>query len=395
MNKRLKYRKWVPTKGRSPSNPVDVQQQPQHKVSRRNLRLSVAAVLGTALLMSTPQIIGRWSQIVPVLSQAVPTNYGEGIEADWVAAAPGKVEPSSGEIRVGALMLGRVAEILVSVNDGVEEGDLLVRLDDDETRARLTSAEAEVAARKRDRDVAPASGAAMDRRRSEDSVATAEQGVIAAKAEVDRLSRRDQRDPTKGMTLTNARNVVLRAQKTLELARSELARLKASNSKAPSQPDTALTIARAELSAIQAQLEKTRIRAPIAGTILYLPVRVGETVNPSPDQVLLVLADISKLRVRADLDERSVGKVTIGQLAHVRGDAYPGHSFSGKVVRIGPSLTPRQTVLVGRRRGGEGNVVDVQVELLEDHRFLPGMQVDVYFLELRAEQGNAQSRADP
>jgi HlyD family secretion protein len=395
MNKRRKYRKWVPTKGRSPSNPLDVQRQPQHKIIRRNFILSAAIVLGTALLMSAPEIIGRWSQMVPVSSQAVPTNYGEGIDSDWVAAAPGKVEPSSGEIRVGALMLGRVAEILVSVNDSVGEGDLLVRLDDDEMRARLTSAEAEVAARKRDRDAASASGAAMDRRRAEDSIATAEQAVIAARAEVDRLSRRNRDDPSKEMALTDARKVVLRAQKTLELERSELARLKAANSKAPSQPDTALTIARAELAASQAQLEKTRIRAPIAGTILYLPVRVGETVAPSPDQMLLVLADISKLRVRADLDERNAGKVTVGQPAHIRAEAYPGDSFSGKVVSMGPALTPRQTILVGRRRGAEGNVVDVQVELLENHRLLPGMQVDVYFLRSRTEQGNVQSRADP
>ena len=56
----------------------------------------------------------------------------------------------------------------------------------------------------------------------------------------------------------------------------ELAGLKAANSKARSPSETALTIARAELGAAKAQFEKSRIRAPLAETILHLPVRVGE-----------------------------------------------------------------------------------------------------------------------
>ena len=49
---------------------------------------------------------------------------------DYDVAAPGRVEPKSGEIRLGATYLGRVEEVLVSVDDKVEEGELLLRLDD-------------------------------------------------------------------------------------------------------------------------------------------------------------------------------------------------------------------------------------------------------------------------
>lgn len=54
---------------------------------------------------------------------------------EWVAAAPGRVEPGSGEIRVGSALLGKVAEVPVAINDKVEEGQLLIRLDDEEARA--------------------------------------------------------------------------------------------------------------------------------------------------------------------------------------------------------------------------------------------------------------------
>src|SRR5215471_5275831 len=55
----------------------------------------------------------------------------------WQAVAPGRVEPRSGEIRIVAPVVGRIGEVLVKVNDRVFTGEALVRLDDDETRARL------------------------------------------------------------------------------------------------------------------------------------------------------------------------------------------------------------------------------------------------------------------
>ncbi|MGL4398000.1 MAG: biotin/lipoyl-binding protein, partial [Hyphomicrobium sp.] len=53
-------------------------------------------------------------------------------ELAWIAAAPGRVEPKSGLVRVGAGLLGRIADVSVKVNDKVEEGELLIRLDDEE-----------------------------------------------------------------------------------------------------------------------------------------------------------------------------------------------------------------------------------------------------------------------
>ncbi len=77
---------------------------------------------------------------------------------DWVAAAPGRIEPKSGEIHLGTSLLGRVGEVLVGVEDKVEEGELLIRLDDSEARAKLASAETEAEALREDREKAFASG---------------------------------------------------------------------------------------------------------------------------------------------------------------------------------------------------------------------------------------------
>ena len=88
----------------------------------------------------------------------------------WIAAAPGKVEPKSGEIRIGTSLPGRVLEVLIGVNDKVEVGELLIRVDDEEARARLAAAEAEAAVRKQERDSQPTPAGREDIRRAEDAV---------------------------------------------------------------------------------------------------------------------------------------------------------------------------------------------------------------------------------
>src|SRR6266511_2004233 len=88
-------------------------------------------------------------------------------EKRWEAVAPGRVEPWSGEIKVSAAIVGRIAEVLVKTNDKVFAGELLVRLDDDEARARVVAAEAQVAIRKRARNDQAAAKRSADRRKNE------------------------------------------------------------------------------------------------------------------------------------------------------------------------------------------------------------------------------------
>src|SRR5262249_5682200 len=102
-------------------------------------------------------------------------------KVDWLAAAPGRIEPKSGLVRVGAQLLGRIAEVTVKLNDKVEEGELLIRLDDDEARARLQAAETEAASRKRERDAQPLDKARDDLREAEDNVFSAERALTNAR----------------------------------------------------------------------------------------------------------------------------------------------------------------------------------------------------------------------
>ena len=92
----------------------------------------------------------------------------------WEAAAPGRVEPNGGEIRMGSVIPGRIVEVTVKPNDRVSAGDLLVRLSDDEALARLHAARAEAAVRKRERDTAEANPAELVKTRRQAQDATME-----------------------------------------------------------------------------------------------------------------------------------------------------------------------------------------------------------------------------
>src|SRR5262245_21577270 len=98
-------------------------------------------------------------------------------EKRWEAVAPGRVEPWSGEIKVSASAIGRITEVLVKTNDKVFTGELMIRLDDDEARARVLAAEAQVALRKRARNDQTAARRSTERRKNEDAVADAERAI--------------------------------------------------------------------------------------------------------------------------------------------------------------------------------------------------------------------------
>lgn len=147
--------------------------------------------------------------------------------AQWVAAAPGRVEPGSGEVNIGVAVLGQVADVTVRVNDKVEEGELLIRLDDEEARARLAAAEAEAGLRKRQRDAEPATSGRDDVTRGEDNVYSAEREVIGARFELDAALAGKRRGETTDQQLADARRRLGKAQERVERERLNYAQAQA------------------------------------------------------------------------------------------------------------------------------------------------------------------------
>src|SRR5262249_23322805 len=100
--------------------------------------------------------------------------------------------------------------------------------------------------------------------------------------------------------------------------------------------------AEAHLAEEKSYLEKTIIRAPINGIVLRRHAKAGENVSAAAP--VFTIADDSVIRVRADVDEVDVARISIGQSAFVKANAFGETTFPGKVVRISPVLGKKNIV---------------------------------------------------
>lgn len=308
-------------------------------------------------------------------ASAAETSGGE----PWLAVAPGRVEPRSGEIRISAPVLARIGDVLVDVNDKVFAGQPLVRLDDDEIQARLLAAQAQVALRAHARNEQHQPGRTADRRQAEDAVAGSEQAVADAWSALDRAVAAKRSRKGSEADIDAARAGLKRAQDRLGAQQADLRRLEIEGAPLPSETEGQLNVARAEWLGARAAVDKLTIRAPIAGTILQVNARAGELATPSAAQPLLLLGDLSAMRVRAEVDERDFGKVKIGQAAVVRSAAFRGREFAGKVVSIAPLVQPGRIVSGEQHNLTDVSAAEVIVDLTDPGPLAAGMKVDVYF----------------
>lgn len=343
--------------------------------------LIATAIAGTFLFSSIdggPATKGHYSLFVGNSAEA--QNAETKPRPRWAASATGRVEPLSGAVNIGTLVGGRISEVPVAVGDLVSEGDVLVKLDDKDARQRIRAATAEADVRQLERAEEEVTGLALERREAEDEVAAARRERFTAWDALDETVDLKRAGEARESDVTAARGAVEKAEERLSTA---LKALNAVNAKSdmplPGRLDTSLTIARADLALAEEAFEKTRIRAPFNGSVLNVFARAGETVGPTSGAPLAVFGDLSKLRVRAEVEERDVAKVQIGQKVVVKADAFPDQQFEGVVKEISGALGSPRIASRGPRRPNDVDVLEVIVDLDGVPPLLTGMRVDVFF----------------
>ncbi len=304
-----------------------------------------------------------------------------GAEPVWAAAAPGRVEPKGRALRVSAPAPAVIEEVLVQLNDRVKAGDLLIRLDDAELKAKLQAAEAQAAAREADRNSTEARGGSRNRRKAEDALYDAEREAFEARLELDRLISLAHSNQASAKEVEKGRAAVAAAQEKVGRERADLKRVLSKNLPARSRQEAALAAARAEVAVVAASFERTHIRAPIDADVLELRAKIGETANPQAESPLLVLGDTSRLQVRAEVQERDVRKIHAGQAAVVKSDAFPNRSFEARVSVIARALSEPQLMMRGQRKPTDADILEVVLDLNDGVPLLPGMRTDVLFRE--------------
>jgi HlyD family secretion protein len=128
-------------------------------------------------------------------------------------------------------------------------------------------------------------------------------------------------------------------------------------------------------------LDDTVVRSPVQGTIISRPVEVGQVISSPTSAVgggtiLMTMADLSKVRVRALVDEIDVGKVTIGQVVSIKVAAYRDKEFFGIVSKIEPKAMIEQNVTTFPV------LIDIEND---DNLLLLGMNTDVVIEVLNKE----------
>jgi HlyD family secretion protein len=107
--------------------------------------------------------------------------------------------------------------------------------------------------------------------------------------------------------------------------------------------EAAVTQAQASLNQNEVNLEHTVIRAPIDGIVISRLVDMGQTVAASlqAPELFIIAADLTKMRVLANIDEADIGRIRPGQRVTFTVDAYPGEEFEGSVsqIRLEPVVT--------------------------------------------------------
>lgn len=352
------------------------------KVSSTASSLVLAAILAIGVGL----VVENWSRLRGEVPATGPEPKAATVKAtpaqapSWTASAPGRVEPRGGEIRISPQAPGRVVEVLVRMNDTVSRGDLLVRIADDEAQARLAMAESEAAVRRRERDAETVQRLPLERRNAEDAAAAAERALHAARMELDRLIIAKRAGTATEDEIAKGRTVITQASDKLDQERANLRRVQATQGMPlPTRLEASLTTARAEITLAEAAVERTRVRAPTNGSVLQVNARVGEMAGLSAEEPMLLFGDTSRLRVRAEVEERDVNKIRNGQQAIVRSDAFPGVEFTGRIERTAQSLNAPRLGARGPRRPTDNEVMEVLIDLDGRPQLLPGMRVDVFF----------------
>lgn len=301
----------------------------------------------------------------------------------WSATAQGRVEPKTGEVKLSSLSAGRIDTVLVKVNDKVVTGDVLVKIDDTDALARVMGADAEAGVRKRERDSETnVPKLVLDRRAAEDNLNATERAIATARMTLDRLLMERRARPTSVTPgqLDAARKEIDAALAKLATDREALRQSQvAAGVPLPTRLEAGLTAGRAELSAAEAALERTRIRAPFDGTVLQVFAQEGELAAASPEQPMVIVGDLSQLRVKAEVEERDAAKIAVGQSVVLKSDAYPDREFAGKVATVALAMRPPKLAHRGPRRPNDLDTLEVVIDVAQGSVLMPGMRVDVYF----------------
>lgn len=315
--------------------------------SPKLLLLGIAALVALAALA----YVFLFSPARTISVAAVRTETGGASAGESVLSASGYVVAHH-KIAVGAKVMGRVAWIGVEKGDTVQSGQVLVRLEDNEFRAQVNQAQANLAAAQAQLDRLRTGSRPQEKLKDKAAVLEAEANWRNADAEY-------QRTETLFRSGVASKSELDRALAQRDTAAALVQSAKQSSSMTdigPRQED--IRAAEAAVKQMQAavdyantQLAATEIKAPVSGTVLERIVERGEMVSPSAfggsgaRTSVVDLADLTDLQVELDISQTDFARLKPSQRAEIIPDAFPNLRFSGFIAEIAPEADRAKATL--------------------------------------------------
>ena len=365
---------------RGPAAPPPVRNRAPQKVL-----LLLAVLIGLAVL----GYFYFFSAAKTITAAPVKVETGASSAAGAVLSASGYVVAHH-KIAVGAKVMGRVAWIGVEKGDRVREGQVLVRLEDQEFRAQVNQAKANLATVQARLDQLRAGSRPQEKLKDKAAVAQADANLRNAEADYDRAARLYPAGIISKAELD-------RAVAQRDAARAGLDAARQSSSMTDIGPRAEeISAAAAQVRQTQAaldyantQLAATEIKAPVSGTVLERIVERGEMVSPSAvgesgaKTSVVSLADLNDLQIELDISQQDFARLKMGQRAEIIPEAFQNLKYSGFIAEIAPEANRAKATVQ----------IKVKVES-PDEQLRPEMNARVNFLtDAAAEPANGKPAA--
>ncbi len=281
----------------------------------------------------------------------------------------GKIEPIQ-NFEAHAPVATTVKKLLVNEGDMVKKGELLLQLDDADARAQAARALAQMRSADANLIATHTGGTHEEVLSNEASLVKAHGDFSSAQRNLDAMKRLQQSGAASPAEVSEAENRLQTAQAQVNLLEQKL-------KERYSQPEVQRVFAQkieaaTAYNAAKDILDSSNVRAPQDGIVYSLPVRQGQYVNAG--DLLLQVANLSKVQVRGFVDEPDIGRLQTGQKVSIEWDAIPGRIWEGKLTRVPTTVIVRGTRTVGEIKcevdNGDGKLlpnINVNVTILTAH----------------------------
>lgn len=318
----------------------------KRKSGKKKKIVIAVAVLAVVAVFAGSKVMGSGKPKTPMVGTTMPVRK----EIQNTLTVSGPVNGTD-SVDVVSNLHAEVLEISVKEGDKVQKGQVIAILDD-------TDIKKEVEIAKNDYDLAVSTCSEKDKE-AKNGYAKALQDYQTAKASYDRTKVLFDGGSAPQVDLENAQN-------TLNDARRALDSYTLKNGEAGADDSYRLQIekARFDYEKKLEELEDSKIKSPIDGTVVRVNTKVGRFADKMEDeQPLFVIENLDVLEMEIKVSEYSIGKVKVGQEAQISADILNGQTVRGEVTAISPT---------GEEKGGGSSerVIPTTIRILDDNTSL-------------------------